>query len=108
MTYTNEDKKIFVVRDLQVLIKEYGMGEVEHAFKYIRDYPSTKKVQFTDGFGNFWDMSEKQTYDITTAYANGNGKIQAIKLFRDITGCGLKEAKDAIEKYFDWKRPSNW
>jgi hypothetical protein len=24
-------------------------------------------------------------------------KIQAIKLYRDVTGCGLKEAKDAIE-----------
>jgi ribosomal protein L7/L12 len=27
------------------------------------------------------------------------GKIPAIKLYRDRTGCGLKEAKDAVEEY---------
>jgi len=29
------------------------------------------------------------------------GKIHAIKMFRERTGVGLKEAKEAVEKYFD-------
>lgn len=32
-------------------------------------------------------------------YANNNAKINAIKLYRMLYGCGLKEAKDGVE-YF--------
>lgn len=31
----------------------------------------------------------------------GKGRIKAIKYIRDITGADLKEAKDAVDKYFD-------
>jgi len=29
--------------------------------------------------------------------------IQSVKELRELTGCGLKEAKDAIEGYWNWK-----
>jgi ribosomal protein L7/L12 len=33
--------------------------------------------------------------------ANNGEKIAAIKRHRELTGCGLKEAKDAVEAYLD-------
>ena len=46
-------------------------------------------------------MSEPESADranqIKDALLHGN-KIQAIKLYREQTGVGLKEAKDAVEK----------
>lgn len=33
--------------------------------------------------------------------AQGTQKIEAIKMYRNLTGCGLKESKDAVERY--WK-----
>lgn len=33
----------------------------------------------------------------------GNGKIMAIKAYRTLTGVGLREAKDAVERY--WVAP---
>ena len=38
---------------------------------------------------------------IACLLANGK-KIPAIKMFREITGCGLKEAKDAVEAKVNW------
>ena len=35
---------------------------------------------------------------VTAALQNGDGKIAAIKLYRDATGVGLKEAKDIVEE----------
>ena len=34
-----------------------------------------------------------------TALIQGGKKIQAIKLYREATGAGLKDAKDAVEAY---------
>ncbi len=103
----SENEMVSLVRGLNNMISQYGMTEVQHALKFIVTYP-VGKVAFSDGFGNTWMISVPDVERITRDYANGNGKIQAIKLFRDITSCGLKEAKDAIEKYFKWERPSNW
>ncbi len=42
------------------------------------------------------ELTELQTEEIATALAAGQ-KIQAIKLYREYTGTGLKEAKDFVE-----------
>jgi len=41
-------------------------------------------------------LTEEQIADISNALAGGR-KIEAIKIYRDATGEGLKEAKDFIE-----------
>jgi hypothetical protein len=41
-------------------------------------------------------LSEMSASQIEAALARGN-KIEAIKLYREVTGVGLKEAKDAVE-----------
>jgi hydrogenase maturation factor len=47
---------------------------------------------------NFWpELSPETTAQIEAALRRGQ-KIEAIKIYRDATHCGLKEAKDAIER----------
>ncbi len=41
-------------------------------------------------------MAEKTEFDVVLANAGAN-KIQVIKAIREITGLGLKEAKDLVE-----------
>ena len=41
-------------------------------------------------------VAEKTEFDVVLANAGGN-KIQVIKVIREITGLGLKEAKDLVE-----------
>lgn len=42
-------------------------------------------------------LSEEQVKEVTDALIKGN-KIEAIKIFRDATGLGLREAKETIEE----------
>jgi hypothetical protein len=39
--------------------------------------------------------------DLLKFMNDGRQKIEAIKVFRDLTGAGLKESKDAIERYWN-------
>jgi ribosomal L7/L12-like protein len=102
MNYTNDEKKMFVVRDLNQLIKDYGLNEVQHALRYISDYPvqPVEKLYHFNGNGVDWYLTQDEFNRIENTTPRIN-KIQAIKTFRDITSCGLKEAKDAIESYYD-------
>lgn len=45
-------------------------------------------------------MPISQGTEIINCITNGE-KLQAIKLFREATGLGLKEAKDAVELYIE-------
>lgn len=47
---------------------------------------------------NHWpELKPEIASQVEAAVASGN-KIEAIKIYREVTGCGLKEAKDAIER----------
>lgn len=35
--------------------------------------------------------------------ADGKQKIEAVKIYRAITGCGLKESKDAVERCWKYR-----
>src|SRR5512147_2658375 len=98
-----------VVEDINSLIAKYGLSVVKHALNYIDTFPVvSKQYRFKNtGIGSDWFLSEDEFKRVTTAYDNGRGKIQAIKIFRDITSCGLKEAKDAVENYYGIK-PTIW
>lgn len=103
MNYTNSEKMMFVVRDLTVLIKEYGLKEVKHALTFIDMYPvqePVKQHRFKNSIGADFYLSDEEMMRIENVYPRVN-KIQAIKMFREITSCGLKEAKDAIEDRYN-------
>lgn len=96
------DKMVFLVRDLNVLIKEYGLKEVKHALTFISDYPvqpTEKAYRFKNTIGADFYLTQAEFNRVNELNPRVN-KIQAIKMFREITSCGLKEAKDAIEDYY--------
>ncbi|MBT5017664.1 ribosomal protein L7/L12 [bacterium] len=43
------------------------------------------------------DLTDEQRQEILDSIRQGN-KIQAIKIFRDVTGAGLKESKEFVEE----------
>jgi ribosomal protein L7/L12 len=66
------------------------------------------EVMFVDSFRRMADSLEKlvsrneppvsvQNFDDIRAYLRVGEKIKAIKLFRTLTGAGLKDAKDQID-----------
>ncbi len=102
----NENVNVTIVRDLGYLVEKYGIDAVRHAMYYIQDFPAVKsQYRFKNTSGADWFLSEDEFKRVNNVWANGNGKIQAIKLFREITSCGLKEAKDAIESYYESQKP---
>lgn len=93
---------IHIISDLDMLIDKYSINAVKHALHYIDTFPTITKVYLFNDGAVTWRLNQDQFNRIDTAYAGGYGKISAIKVFRDITGCGLKEAKDAIERYYTY------
>lgn len=97
------DAMMFVVRDLNVLINEYGMDQVKHALQFIDTFPgkpSLKEYRFLNTMGRDYFLNEADFNRVNDLW-KANQKIGAIKEFRMITSCGLKEAKDALEHYYD-------
>ncbi len=89
----NKYKKIYVVlsRTAKVL-QDAGMGAcLGNAFDELDRWVTLEEQRITAGM---------QTYEVTAQellIATREGKIQAIKVYRDRTGRGLKDSKDAVE-----------
>jgi hypothetical protein len=98
-TVMNSGNKVVLLDRVEELISTWGFDAVQHTLNFIRDYPVVFNTRFTDNNGMSYTLTYKQFEKVRNAYANGLGKIQAIKEFREITSCGLKDAKDAIESY---------
>ena len=97
-----------VVVDINTLVAKYGSAVVKHALHYIDTFPVvSKQYKFSSGAYD-WYLSQDEFQRVNREYNNGTGKIQAIKTFREITTCGLKEAKDAIEDYYNCRYSSTW
>jgi len=95
--------KITIISDVNVLVERYGITRVEYALKYIKDYPQLDNVHshcFNDSDGNCWWLTDVDFAKVRQAYGlTFQNKITAMKVFRDLTGCSLRSAKDAIEHY---------
>jgi hypothetical protein len=50
------------------------------------------------------ELSDREREGIENAFRQGH-KIEAIKLYREATGTGLKEAKEAVEAMMDGQAP---
>lgn len=98
-----------VVEDINGLIAKYGLSVVKHALNYIDTFPVVKfavHYKFNDDYGNTWNLDQAAFDRVDKAHREG--KIQGIKTFREVTGAGLKEAKHAMELYYDGKIASSF
>ena len=92
---------ILVAAEVNNLIEKYGIGAVKAALSFIETFPTAVvNIVRVNGFEYKLNDGEMSRIKSIAGY-NGVNKIQAIKLFRDITGCGLNEAKYAVESMID-------
>ena len=91
MTNTNHNFTLLVGRLSANLGRPFVLGEIEALSEYIdQQYkPATTTTYVNDASVN----------NLLHAI-QGQRKIEAIKEYRSLTGIGLKESKDAIEKYW--------
>ena len=92
---TREDVKNFI-KNMTVLELSEFVKELEEEFGVTAAAPMTVGTPTAAGGAEAAPKEEKSEFDIIlTAY--GDKKIQVIKAVRELTGLGLKEAKDLVE-----------
>ena len=92
---TREDVKSFI-RNMTVLELSEFVKELEEEFGVTAAAPVATGAVATAGGVETAAQEEKTEFDvILTAF--GDKKIQVIKAVRELTGLGLKEAKDLVE-----------
>jgi len=92
---TREDVKNFI-KNMTVLELSEFVKELEEEFGVTAAAAVTVGTPTAAGGAEAAPKEEKSEFDIVlTAY--GDKKIQVIKAVRELTGLGLKEAKDLVE-----------
>jgi len=90
-----EDVKNFI-KNMSVLELSEFVKELEEEFGVTAAVPVAAGVAAPGGGAQGAPQEEKSEFDvILTAF--GDKKIQVIKAVRELTGLGLKEAKDLVE-----------
>ena len=77
--------------ELSEFVKEF-----ETTFDVTAAAPVAQVVQGGGGAGPVAEVEEKDEFDVVLE-SDGGKKIQVIKVVRELTGLGLKEAKDVVE-----------
>src|ERR1043166_162044 len=77
--------------ELSEFVKEF-----ETTFDVTAAAPVAQVVQGGGGAGRVAEVEEKDEFDVVLE-SDGGKKIQVIKVVRELTGLGLKEAKDVVE-----------
>ena len=77
--------------ELSEFVKEF-----ETTFDVTAAAPVAQVVQGGGGAGPVAEVEEKDEFDVVLE-SDGGKKIQVIKVVRELTGLGLKEAKDLVE-----------
>jgi ribosomal protein L7/L12 len=81
-----------------------GLAEAKNA---VDQYRARLQGEATASSPTAFDfMSPAKRQEILQAVRSGQ-KIEAIKLVRDLTGCGLKEAKDFVESIESGNKPAS-
>jgi large subunit ribosomal protein L7/L12 len=92
---TKEDVKDYI-KNMSVLELSEFVKELEEEFGVTAAAPVVAGAVATAGGAEAAPQEEKSEFDvILTAF--GDKKIQVIKVVRELTGLGLKEAKDLVE-----------
>ncbi|RPF34945.1 ribosomal protein L7/L12 [Streptomyces sp. TLI_185] len=83
---------------LLVLLVLFGIGSIENRISRT-DRRVARIEHKLDLILGHLDLTEPEPWsDEVNALVRDGKKIQAIKVYREATGAGLKEAKEAVEK----------
>jgi large subunit ribosomal protein L7/L12 len=92
---TREDVKNFI-KNMTVLELSEFVKELEEEFGVSAAAPMVVGAAAAGGGAEAAPQEEKTEFDVVLT-AFGDKKIQVIKAVRELTGLGLKEAKDLVE-----------
>jgi ribosomal protein L7/L12 len=95
-----------IIEAIKLLREATGCGLAE-AKNAVDQYRARLQGEATASSPTAFDfMSPAKRQEILQAVRSGQ-KIEAIKLVRDLTGCGLKEAKDFVESIESGNKPAS-
>ncbi len=95
MAITKDDVFGFIDKMTIIEMSEF-VGEFEERYKVTAAAP-VAAVAAAPGAGGGEAAAEEQTSFDVNLSATGDKKIQVIKVVREITGLGLKEAKELVD-----------
>lgn len=89
---------IDLVSEIKRLVDTYGADYVRKTLEFVTSVESLPIIRV--GVPNtslHVDLTPAEYAKIKEAYSNGYGKIQAIKVLRDLKVLSLRDAKDLVE-----------
>jgi len=91
-----KDELIAAIESMSVLEMSELVSALEEKFGVSAAAPVAMAAAPAAGGADAGEAAEKTDFDVVLTAA-GDKKIQVIKVVREITGLGLKEAKDLVE-----------
>ena len=96
MTVKTKEDIMQAIEKMNVLELSELVKDLEEKFGVSAAAPVAVAAQAVDGAAAAGGDEEKTEFDVILA-SFGEKKIQVIKVIRELTGLGLKEAKDLVE-----------
>jgi len=97
MAKLSTDELLDAFKEMTLIELSEFVKQFEETFEVTAAAPAAMVVQQGGGGGAATpEVEEKDSFDVVLE-GDGGKKIQVIKVVRELTGLGLKEAKDAVE-----------
>ena len=96
-TTTKNQQIISLLEDMTMLEVSGLVKELEEHFGVTASMPMMAAMPMAGGGGGAAAAVEEKTEFDVVLQAAGEKKIQVIKVVREVTGLGLKEAKDLVD-----------
>ncbi|WP_416902352.1 50S ribosomal protein L7/L12 [Micromonospora echinospora] len=97
MAKLSTDELLDAFKEMTLIELSEFVKQFEETFEVTAAAPAAMMVAGPQGGGAAAEAEpEKDEFDVVLE-ADGGKKIQVIKVVRELTGLGLKEAKDAVE-----------
>ena len=96
MAKLNTDELLDAFKDMTLIELSEFVKKFEDTFEVTAAAPAAMMMAGPAGGAPVEEVEEQTEFDVILE-ADGGKKIQVIKVVRELTGLGLKEAKDAVE-----------
>jgi large subunit ribosomal protein L7/L12 len=96
MAKLNTDELLDVFKEMTLIELSEFIKQFEEAFDVKATAPAAMMMAAPGGAAPAEEVEEQSEFDVILE-ADGGKKIQVIKVVRELTGLGLKEAKDLVE-----------
>jgi large subunit ribosomal protein L7/L12 len=96
MAKLNTDELLDAFKEMTLIELSEFVKKFEDTFEVTAAAPAAMMIAGPGGGAPVEEVEEQSEFDVVLE-SDGGKKIQVIKVVRELTGLGLKEAKDAVE-----------